>query len=368
MAVRRTPRQTIYTMIMVVCGVWLGIGLMQTWREGRTKEFVKQLPDYELVDVSAEELYERAGITPREGDPTSWRHIHMRHYAEDQNGYLKVLRCQLSPEEVEQVNRHIFTAQTRRRTRDDLPPEWWPGQADAEGPWALPDWWQPSGSQSLTFMEQRPDASWLAEYINYDPATEWFHLWEFHRYGIDAPASPLEALVADHVVKVVLAQLQAGQHALSDDGWYRVPEYSVDRLGIAHEHLPAGMSQLSVAIQPAVARVPSYLLAVHGIKREAVSAFMGELEMRSMPADGAAPTAAWDFTLGQDQALPSWFDPGAGPRWGHVLVRPGRGTVDAGRWAAYDEARAILFVWNWHSTMPYPASADILSSDQLPAQ
>ena len=351
----RSPQQTLMVMTVVLAGIWIGWTFMRQERERDKQALETELPDIELVGLSPEELYAHDGFKPHTGMPESWDDIHLRLYAEPDGIYLKFLRCTIDAEEVEATNPAAFKdGMYRRREADELPPSWWPGGAGEVAPaWAVPDWWNPARSRGVGTWWAVPDRDTvIGVYLHYDPGTRLLHYWEWRR-GQDAvrpPAGYVDQPVVDRVASALATDLAREGHPVVHGDWLEAVELRGSRLTGLLPGLEAAPEQVDALLRPK--RAMRYLLALRGIDRPTAEALLRDLPMRAGTDDAPPPAADWGFALPQvDGAgeLPGWFAPGPGPRWHYELRRPGSGTLDEARWAAYDAAAQTLYVWDWRN-------------------
>lgn len=351
---RRSPQQTLTVTVVVIGGILLGLSFMQREKTADEAELATQLPDLELVDLSPEALYQRSDFKPHPGMPKSWDHIHLRLYAEPDGIYLKYLRCTIDADEVEPTNPAAFKqGMYRRREADEMPPGWWPGGADETDPkWRTPDWWTPAAGTGTGTWWAVPDRDTvIGMYLHYDPETRLMHMREWRRQQakVDPPSDLVDRPVVDQVASALARELALEGHPVVFGDWLESVQLGGSRVAGLAASLPEGLESADAMLRPK--REMRYLLALRGLDRAAAESLLSDLPMRPDPADTKAPAADWAFALPQSQQgeaqLPSWFTPGAGPRWRYELRRPGSGTLEEARWAAYDEAARTLYVWDW---------------------
>jgi hypothetical protein len=220
----------------------------------------------------------------------------------------------------------------------------------------VPEWWQPRGSQGRLHETLPADAATRGLYANYDPVGQWLHLWSWTRTDVH-PRRPdvLAHLVADELASDLShLVVQRGQPA-SPAGWIGIERLPA-REAPGAERLPAGVEHVSAMLLPVRDR-HRYLLRLDGIDEGALPALVAEVPMRPLPADRLPPTE-WGFAL-PEGGMPAWFSVGPGPRWGYCLLTIGPGTVERGRWVAYDRVARSALIWDWEGPQPQAASADI---------
>lgn len=365
---RRTPTQTLVVMLSMIAGLWLCLWVADLWRDDGVTVAAEHLPDIELVDVAPERIRALGDGEWRVLAPSS-ESVSLRQYAvyrpdpdgrPTDNGFVIYLRQRLAPEDVNAERYPMLARPARRRSRDELPPDWFPLVADQDRPWRTPAWWKPQADSGVGLYEAEagPEGQWLGQYLHYDRGSGWFHLWQWRRLGVEPPPSPLQHLVVDLLAQDLARVLIARQHPADADGWL-----------LATGLTPALFPQLADSWPPSLQRIDScllplqdrhrYLLVLSGIDEVSAEALLGELPMRRLPDD--APPPNWTFAAPRSAAgvgPPSWFDPGAGPRWGYALLRPRDGLVETARWAAYDRAARQLAVWDWQAIEARPPTTD----------
>lgn len=340
---RRSPGQTVFLAAVVVTGILIGTGL---WRQAQERAAVRaaaELPDLELRDLSADELFAREDFRGHAHSPRSWDRISLRHYAEPDGSYQRFLRCRIDGDEVPLANRQLMRHPGRRATVDGLPPSWWPDEPDP--PWARPEWWQPApGGQSLWYAEQLDSGMVLGAFCSYEPDTGWMHYWEWRRPDILPPPGP-DHLHLDELVAQLIRRLVSERHPVDGAGWLRAPGVPASQLALLPAQLPPGLRSIDCWARPQ-SQALRWLVALHGLDEEVAAAVLGNLPVAAIADDGAPPVEDWAQAL-PSEGLPPWFRVGTGPRWHYLRVQPGTGLPEVGRWAGYDRERRVLFVWDW---------------------
>jgi len=354
--VRRRPAQTVFSTLLVLIGIWVCLGVWAWHRGALEQELPEQLPDIELVDVSAEELFQHPSFRSRPEGPKTWERISLRFYAEEDGDYTRFLRYRIAPAEVAAQNPQLFAHPARRRRVDDQPPAWWPSAEQGGSSWRVPGWWLPAG-RSVSFTERLPDGRWIGAYLSYQPSSRWLHYWEWRRGGLAAPEPQIGLLVAETLAGELSRALLARGHPADDAGWLHAPGLTTEAVDLPPGRLPDGLSGIDALLLPREGQV-RFLLALRGIEQATAEALLIDQPMRPLPADGAAPRERWGFAL-PAYGLPSWFAPGPGPRWAYSLPRLGLGEVDAGRWAGYDRDERTLYVWDWFGPPARGAETDL---------
>lgn len=354
---KRSPVQTLLVAVAVAGGVILGTRLIANRLSTNASERTRAVrPDVTIIDVAAKDLAAH-GYRLGEKSPKTWRDISIRLY-EDDRGTLNLVRCRIAPEEAGSL---LAFPPDSRRPLDERPPADWPWGGEGD-PFRVPAWWQPTGAQGRLHETLPADSAARGLYANYDPLSEWLHLWSWTRTDVH-PQRPdvLAHLVADELASALAHLLvQRGQPA-TPEGWIGSERLSArDTPGA--DRLPPGVEHLSALLLPLRDR-HRYLVRLDGIEESAVPALVGEVPMRALAADGPPP-ATWGFAV-PEGGMPTWFTVGAGPRWGYCLLTIGPGTVERGRWVAYDRAARSALIWDWEGPQPQPANADI--SSQVPA-
>ncbi len=371
---RRNAQQTLFATIALVIGLWATFQLMSlvAWRRGE-REFAPDLPDIEVRGVSPAELFERygggedrPGFRRRQSDPRSWDDIYLRLYGSE-GEYVKLQRCTIDADEVEQVNRGLFSQAARRRSFDDRPPSWFPHVADPGDPWRVPEWWDPPGQGQSTYHWQHHAPFTIGQYLHYDPATRLMHIWEFKRRGLEPPRRPDHVLMLDYLVVNLSAALRRDQSP-HVEGWYDIAGRNARTIGLPADMLPSGLHTIDALLFPwQTPDAPEgnryrYFIRLHGMSLDDALALAAEVPMRPLADDQPPPVDAWHFALAEGpdgRSAPPWFDPGPGPRYAFVLVRPGSGRVERGRWLAQDRVSGHVYVWDWHFSQPRDPQADL---------
>lgn len=367
---RRSPAQNLFLVCVVIAGIWLTALLLKHLQQTGSRDLERELPDFTIEHATPERLYgEFAAATGRSGfkprgtgsEPKTWTDISLRLYARD-GEYLKLLACTIDAAEVETSNPSLFAAAGRRRSRDDLPPAWWPWERDRAGsPWRVCPWWQPGPDGIGAYHFALQGGFWIGEYLHYDPASRRLHLWETKRRQVSPPT--VEGLTADLLAASIAAALKRSEHPLDRHGWFDAPGLTPDDLGFPANRLPAGLHRLDARVFPwrgpgEAGRRDRYLLRLHGLDEAAAASLCQDLDMRPLPDDAPPPWQTWAFAAPEGGA-PAWFAPGPGPRRAYVLRRPGSGRCDRGRWAAYDRAQGCLCLWDWAWGEPQAPEADL---------
>lgn len=371
---RRNAQQTLFATVALVIGVWATFQLMSlvTWRRSET-EFAPELPDIEVRGLSPEELFERhggdadrPGFRRRASDPKTWADIYLRLYGAE-GEYVKLQRCTIDADEVEQVSRRLLSQPARRRAIDDRPPAWFPLVTDQDDPWRVPEWWHPPRDGISTYHWQHHAPFTVGQYLHYDPATRLMHLWEFKRKGLTPPQRASRTLMLDYLVVNLSAALRRDQtpHV---EGWYDIAGRSARSIGLPEEMLPPGLHAIDGLLFPwQTPDAPEgnryrYFLRLHGLSLDDALRLAGEVPLRPLADDQPPPLDDWSFALAEGpdgQYAPSWFDPGPGPRFAFSLARPGSGQVERGRWLAQDRVSGHIYVWDWHFSHPRDPQADL---------
>ena len=348
---KRSPIQTLLVAVAVASGVIIGTRLIANRLSASANERTRAArPDVTIVEAAAKDLAAH-GYRLGEKSPKTWRDISIRLY-EDDRGTLNLMRCRIAPEEAGSL---LAFPPDSRRPLDDRPPAEWPWGA-AGDPFRVPAWWQPAGAQGRLHETLPADGPTRGLYANYDPVGEWLHLWSWTRTDVH-PQRPdvLAYLVGDELVSTLAHLMVQRRQPASPAGWL-----SLERLAARDtpgaERLPAGVEHLSALLLPLRNR-HRYLLRIDGLDETAAQALVAEVPLRALAADGPPP-AGWGFAE-PEAGLPTWFNAGAGPRWGYCLLTIGSGTVERGRWVAYDRVARSALVWDWEGPQPQPAAADI---------
>ncbi len=371
---RRNAHQTVFATFAAVIGVLITFKLMSMVGRNRSEEvFSGELPDIELRHVSPQELFEefaagkdRPGFRRQAHAPQTWDDISLRVYWHG-GEKLQVMDCLIDGNEIEHIAKGFFTNPGRRRPVDDLPPDWFPWERDADdSPWRVPDWWAPNPAGVGSYYVTPIEGGYLfGAYLHYHPATGRAHLWQFKRRGIQPPPLSRGELVVDYLASNISNTLRQDQHP-HIEGWYDAPGLDPRTLGLPEEMIPPGVTRIDALLFP-WKKEPQrfrYFMRIHGLDSARAYELISEIAMRPLAPDTPPPVKRWAFALPATAVggeLPVWFAPHAGPRWGYALARPGTGRVDRGRWAAYDAEREQLFVWDWDYGEPQPASADLFA-------
>jgi hypothetical protein len=343
MAVRRTPAQILVLSFTIGCGILIGVTAVG-WHlsHGAGERTRAGMPDILLEGVTPAEL-ERHGFHLSGKEPHSWNAISVRVF-QDERGTMTLVRCHIAPDEVASLFR--FPDGSRRPEVDHPPADWPWGRAG--DPFAVPGWWQPHGGQSRIY-EQLEGPQRAGLFANYDASTGILHFWQWMRSDWSmARSNPLQHLVADELAMAIEAGRRRDGVAVGGDGWIRAVGLTAADCAVAPGRFASGITTIDAAMLP-IKHGHRYLLAVHGLTADQAWLLVGELPVRPLPADGAPPRDPWAFAVPPDPSgsLPAWFAPGPGRRAAHCLVTLGPGTVEAGRWVAYDDARTTLYVWDW---------------------
>ena len=365
---KRSPQQTLVTMMVVLGGIWAAFWIYGDQRERRLAELPSELPIYEYQNLSDEELYAKPQFQRHANAPKTWADISLRSYAEKDGTWVKFLRCTIDQDEVERTNPDAFRDDVSRwREVDEQPPAWWPGQkadaseaaaiggdtADATAAnWAVPSWWAPSTDGIGTWWARPAQDTVVGLYLHYDPATRLMHVWEWRRQQADV-TSPIDMTaepVADLIASALAHDLAKDGHPVNWGDWLHSPDFPLYKARRYLPDLPQSVTRIDALLRPL--KDMRYLLALHGISQAEAEVILGGVAVRPSPADSPPPVTEWAQALPQEDGegvLPRWFAPGDGPRWEYALQRPGSGRVDAGRWAGYDAAKQILYIWDWRN-------------------
>lgn len=348
---KRSPVQTLLVAAAVAAGVILGTRLLAERMGARADARARSArPDVTLVGVPPQDLpghgYRLGAASPR-----SWSEISIRLY-EDDRGTVNLMRCRIDPAEAGTL---LAFPPDSRRPVDDLPPTDWPWGGPGD-PFRVPEWWRPAGPQGRLHEVLPATGATRGLYANYDPVERWLHLWSWTRTDVHPPRPDVLAhLVADELVSSLADLLVQRRVPASPAGWLVGERLAAAELPLA-ARLPAGVEHVSAALLPLRGR-QRYLLRVDGLDEESARKLVAEVPLRPLAADGPPPPA-WDFAV-PEGGMPAWGLPGPGPRWGYCLLRIGPGTVERGRWVAYDRGAHALLVWDWEEAEPRPPAADI---------
>jgi len=351
---RRSPVQTLLVAAAVASGVIIGTRIIAERMSARADARTRAArPDITLVGVAPQELPAH-GYRLGESSPRSWSEISIRLY-EDDRGTVNLMRCRIDPGEAGAL---LAFPPDSRRPVDDRPPADWPWGGPGD-PFRVPEWWRPSGTQGRLHEALPATGATRGLYANYDPVGRWLHLWSWTRTDVHPQRPDLLAhLVADELVSTLADHLVQRRYAASADGWIIAERFAARDLRVA-SRLPTGVEHVSAALLPLRDR-HRYLLRVDGLDEAAARQLVAEVPLRELAADGAPP-ASWEFALPAG-GVPAWFMPGPGPRWGYCLLAIGPGSVERGRWVAYDRVAHALLVWDWEDQPARPAEADITAA------
>jgi hypothetical protein len=177
---------------------------------------------------------------------------------------------------------------------------------------------------------------------------------------IVARTSPLEHLVADELAMAIEGGRRRDGVAPGADGWIHATGLGEADCVLQRGRMPMGITGIDAAVFPFKNR-HRYLLAVHGLDADAAWTLVGELPLRTLDPDSRPPLERWAFAVppGAPNRLPDWFAPGPGRRAAHCLISLGLGSVEAGRWVAYDARAKTLFIWDWEGPQPQSPDADL---------
>jgi hypothetical protein len=352
MAVRRSPFAIAALTLMAAAGVWIGIRIIF----GDAASAAKPLrPDISVQGIAAEALAQH-GFRPTGKEPKTWADISLR-LVQDDAGALFALRCTIDPTEASALT--VFPPGSRRPI-DDAPPADWPraGFGAQAARLALPDWWSPApGGQARLFAGGGTEAS-IGIFQHYDPATRVLHIWQWERRG--APPATAVAEDTDDVAVSVETFLRQSARPPTADGWLIADDLAGPGLEAACPMLPPGAT-VRCALMPWRGR-HRYLLVIGGIDEAAAWSLAGANRPLRTLATGTPP-AAWGFAE-PPGGLPPWFHGASnGAARAHCLLIPGPGTVESGRWAAFDAAARSLVVWDWEDlAAPRPPAADLCAA------
>jgi len=355
---RRSPGQVLFVAVLVIGGIWIGLAFV---REREAERFERrrdrELPDVHLRGVDAETFARHPKVFFRgENQPRSWDDIHYRVYLNRDQERIIALRCRIDADEAAR----LYDLETGAyNPHAPAPPAHWPWDRGDDSPFAVPAWWDPEGPQSLAMLSPAGDdeqgrRAWVGTFVNYDPETRLLHIWHWLRLDWEPPGTGPEP-VLDLVVQALSRRLIANRHPVLGDGWMHAPD--LDAVAMIGDEL-APCRTVDVCLLPGEER-HRYLVALHGdLDREEARRLIGERPLAELPADAPPPRERWAFALpvGEGMRPPLWFAPGPGPRWASWRVHPGTGEVDRGRWAAWDDEAAILYVWDWADPAPHPGS------------
>lgn len=357
---RRSPAQILFTVSVLLIGLWIGITVVRVEFLGQAAQLEPQMrPNVHITNASPEELVdggfgEKARLLP-------WSDISYRDYVAANGDFVRVLGCHMEPEGVTQL---IAIEPGSRRPPAAGPPPWWPWDREdgSSSPFRVPSWFDPSGEQDLILERYTPGTRdrWEGVYVSYEPETQRLWLWQWRRSDWQPPAvADTERVPLDALAQGFGSHLIAVRAPLSDGGWIQRPGQEPDRMGVPRSALPPRLSLVDVCLRPAQdgRGDHDYLLALHGVREEDLELLLRDHPLRPLPDNGAPPLRAWSFA--RPEAVPLWFQPGTGPRWGTALLEPGSGRVLSGRWVAYEPEAERLLIWDWARRDGVAAGADI---------
>lgn len=349
----RSPRQTLVLAAAIGCGVVLGALAVGRHAAGNAPAHERAAwPDLDFQHAAPADL---AGLgfrlTGRE--PASWSDISNRQY-QDARGFVNVLSCRIAPAEADTLVRFPASSWC---PPDGLPPADWPRGPLAE-PMRVPAWWMPAIGRSRCYAAPTPEGG-RGIFASYDPAQQRLTAWILTRSDW-RPVPPADGgrAGADELVTALEQTLRAAGHPLDGAGWLVAIAVEPARCGLTPERLPPGLTRIDAALLP-VKGGHRYLLTLSGLDEATARTLAVHPPLRPLPDDGPPPLARWSFAAQPGARLPSWFAPGPGWRGHHSLVRLGSGTVEAGRWAAYDRTARTLFVWDWEGPVVQPPTAEL---------
>lgn len=347
MAARRNPLQLTVAIVALLLGLWFGIHLLSRWRQGEIGS-KRLLPDFTIVAATPADLVQH-GFRLTGKEPGSWRDISMRQ-KEDLNRSLFAMRCSIAPDEAARL---LDIPPAAVRPADDQPPAYWT-RGSANDPWSLPDWWQPTGGQCLSY-EFTDAKGAIGRFASYDLATRLLHVWHWKEAGRTLPA-PSATLAFDLLATALEQAARNSGIAPTPDQdpnavWLIAAGLTRERLGAVGKNLPAGITSVALAAHPRAGR-HRYLIALTGLDEAAALALLHDRPMRPRP-DDESPPESWSFAF-PPGGLPAWAKPGPGPRRAYARLRLGFGAVETGRWAAYDRTARVLLVWDWAEDTPKP--------------
>ncbi|TVR45290.1 MAG: hypothetical protein EA402_04605 [Planctomycetota bacterium] len=369
---RRTPGQTLFTLFLLIGGLWVGIIIVRGEFSQRAALLEpQQLPNLHLREVSAEEL--ARSLNESSAAELPWSDISLRLFQDVSGNLVRVLSARMPGPDAARLLRREMGA---RRPQAVGAPPWWPWDRvlPGDGPgsaFRVPDWFTPGGSQDLIIERRIPgdEPVWDGLYVAYDESAERFWLWQWRRTDWRPPAqldTSIEAM--DALAQGFGAHLIATRHPVGEEGWIYRTAVEPARSGVPLEVLPPRIRQVDMALRPSGSRRGGdhdYLLLMHGVQQADLPALLRDHPLRALPPDTAPPLAPWSFA--RPQAMPPWFSPGPGPRWLTTVVLPGEGVVYSGRWVAYDPATMRLWVWDWGRAQGQDGTADLARSLALPA-
>ncbi|MFW5752502.1 MAG: hypothetical protein ACOCYV_00480 [Planctomycetota bacterium] len=272
---RRNAHQTVFATFAAVIGVLITFKLMSMVGRNRSEEvFSGELPDIELRHVSPQELFEefaagkdRPGFRRQAHAPQTWDDISLRVYWHG-GEKLQVMDCLIDGNEIEHIAKGFFTNPGRRRPVDDLPPDWFPWERDADdSPWRVPDWWAPNPAGVGSYYVTPIEGGYLfGAYLHYHPATGRAHLWQFKRRGIQPPPLSRGELVVDYLASNISNTLRQDQHP-HIEGWYDAPGLDPRTLGLPEEMIPPGVTRIDALLFP-WKKEPQrfrYFMRIHGL-------------------------------------------------------------------------------------------------------
>ena len=356
MAHRRTPAQLLVLSVTIGCGILIGAVAVGWHLSGDASGHGRNLlPDILLEGVSPAEL-ERHGFHISGKEPHSWSAISVRVF-QDERGTVTFVRCHVAPEEVDALFRFPVGS---RRPLQDVPPEDWPWGRTAGDPFAVPAWWHPTGLRSRIYEHLTGEQS-AGLFANYDAATMTLHFWQWMRSDVHpARPAPVALAMADEFATAMEIACRTRPATLGSDGWIRAVGMPPSACGLPPERLPSGLTSIDAALYPVNHR-HRYLLVLHGLTADQAWAVAGEVPLRRLDPDAPPPLGRWGFAAipGIPASLPVWFSPGPGQRRAHCLLNLGAATVEAGRWAAYDEHDRALYLWDWAGPESQAPVADL---------
>ncbi|GDY11406.1 hypothetical protein LBMAG53_02830 [Planctomycetota bacterium] len=344
MAARRGPLAVLAIALAVAAGVYLAVQLIAR-NVVATAGTLR--PDLNLIEVAPPDLA-RHGFVLTGREPKSWSRISLRQIQDDR-GSLTALRCTIAADEVPALLRWPPGSQ---RPVVDAAPDWWRQRS----PFPVPEWFQPAGTQSRLYSASGAAGS-AGLFANYDPATRLLHFWQWDSRGADSGSASAATVAAapadaDDLAAEIEQFLRRRSHPVGADGWLRCELAADPLVSAACPSLPVGAA-VRAALYPWKDR-HRYLLGVVGIDAGPAAALVEGRPLRQVTA--ADITKPWAFALPPGGA-PSWLRAVGGQA--HCLLVPGPGTVESGRWTAYEPHTRTLLVWDWAELTPRPPSADL---------
>jgi hypothetical protein len=367
--VRRTPKQNLFTVMVILIGIWIGTSIVSgEFRSKRDVMEIQQRPNLHLRGATAEEL-EAARFKGATEFP--WSDIYLRLFQDANGDLIRVMRCDIPAEAVGFL---IKREPGIRRPTAQTPPPWWPWDRQREegkprSAFRVPDWFEPVGD-SVFFTERRvpgSDIAWEGIYVSYDDEAGRLWLWQWRRNDWQPPQTeritvePLDALAQGFGSRLI-----AVRHPVAEGGWLRQPGQDIVRSGVPAEVFPAGVTRVDLCLRPQAEGNADhdFLMRLHGVEEADLPLLLRDHPLRALPANAKPPLAAWAFA--RPEQLPQWFRAGTGPRWATAVVMPGQNSVHGGRWVAYDRGQKQLLVWDWGRDAGKTLAADIVRGKAMP--